>query len=198
MEKRVLLAAVLSGIIVIVWFALVAPPRPVESLGAVAGPTTPPKAIEGAATPVPQGGEAPTTVSGPVRPRLVGTDASDVTLTGVGLRAVVSPRGGSVRSLLLTDYRDESGAPLELVRAGGGATLTLGESGPWNEELYRLEREGAAVRLSWSDGKGDWVEKRIAVGDGKFGVEVEVRSGGAAGRGGVVIATGIERSGETQ
>jgi YidC/Oxa1 family membrane protein insertase len=198
MEKRVLLAAVLSGIIVILWFALVAPPRPAESPATVAGATPSPTAVEGAERPVPTVPEATVTPSGPVRAVLVGTDASDVTITGVGLRAVVSPRGGELRSLVLADYRDERGAPLELVRVGGAAPLTLGEAGPWNEELYQVEREGGTVRLSWSDGKGSWVEKRILAGDGKFALEVEVRSGGVAGRGGVVVATGVERGGEAQ
>jgi YidC/Oxa1 family membrane protein insertase len=195
MEKRGLLAAVLSGIIVILWFALVAPPRPAESPAAVGGAIPSPRAVGVAETPIPPPAETPVTASGPVRAPLVGTDASEVTITGVGLRAVVSPRGGTLRSLVLADYRDEAGAPLELVRAGGAAPLTLGEPGPWNEELYQVVREGGAVRLSWSDGKGSWVEKRILAGEGKFALEVEVRSSGTAGRGGVVVATGVERGG---
>jgi len=194
----VLLAAVLSGIIVILWFALVAPPRPQESPGATGVATPAPTLAAGAAAVAPQPIEPPTAPSGPVRPALVGRDATDVALAGVGVRALVSPRGGRLRSLRLTEHHDEGGAPLELVRASGVAPLTLAESGPWNEELYQVEREGSAVRLSWSDGKGNWVEKRIAPGEGQFSFEVEVRCGGVASRGGVVIAAGIEQGGESQ
>ncbi len=198
MEKRVLLAAVLSGIIVILWFALVAPPRPAVSPGAAGNVTPSPGAPTPPGAPAPRSSEETPPPSGPVPARAVGADPTDVTVTGMGFRAVVSPRGGALRSWVLSDYRDESGAPLELVRPTGPAPLALAEPGPWNDELYEVTRDGRAVVMRWSDGKGSWAEKRVAPGDGKFALEVEVKAGGGAGRGGVVVAAGIERTAAAQ
>jgi YidC/Oxa1 family membrane protein insertase len=198
MEKRVLLAAVLSGIVVILWFTLFTPPRPVAPTSTQAqatpapSPTVPAKAGVGA---VPEAGSVP---SGPVVPAVTGSDSGAVTIVGSGVRAVVSPRGGVLESLTLTGYKDDHGAPLELVHGGAGAPLSLAAPGPWNEELYRVEREGGGVRLRWSDGKGNWVDKRIRPGEGKFALDVEVKAGGAAARDGVVVATGIERGESAQ
>ena len=193
MEKRVLLAAVLSGIIVIVWFSLFAPPRPAvapsapTSAAATAVPASP-GAVPSEATPAP-----PAVPSVPARPAARGSDPGVVSVEAPGVKAVVSPAGGVLRSLLLAGYRDEAGATLELVHRGGAAPLEMGTAGAWNEDLYQVEHVAGGVRLTWSDGKGSWVEKTVRAGEGKFALEVEVKAGGAAARGGVVVGGGIEQ-----
>ncbi len=197
MEKRVLLAAVLSGIVVIIWFSLFAPkppnapaePAPAATAAAPAAAT--PAGAPGAAAPEPT---APAVPSGPVVPAEVGTDAAPIALAGDGWHATVDPHGGVISSLILDGYRDDAGAPLDLVRAGGALPLSIAAPGAWNEALYKVEREDGGVRLRWSDGAGNWVTKRIAAGNGKFAVDVEVQSGGAPARAGVVIATGVEKT----
>ncbi len=57
-----------------------------------------------------------------------------------------------------------------------------------------MTQGGGAVQLRWSDGTGNWVEKKVAAGKGKYAVDVEVRAGGVPARAGVVIATGIEKA----
>ena len=197
MEKRVLLAAVLSGIVVIVWFSLFAPKPPNAPAGpapaatAAAGTAGAPASAPEAAT---QEAATPPIASGPVVPAEVGEDATPIALAGDGWHATVDPHGGVISSLVVDGYRDAAGAPLELVRGGGAPPLSVAAPGAWNEALYKVERRDGGVRLRWSDGAGNWVEKRIAAGKGKFAVEVEVRGGGVPARAGVVIATGIEKT----
>ncbi len=192
MERRVLLAAVLSGLVIIIWFSLFAPQRP-----PAAPAVTPPSAggTPGAspeATPAPASQPQPAAVPAP--PAVIGQDAVEVALEGEGFHAKVSPKGGVLSSLVLSEYRDDARAPLELVRPGGAAPLSVGASGPWNEELYQVERGSGWVGLRWSDGKGSWVEKRVSAGRGKYALEVEVRAGGEPARAGVVVGTGLEKT----
>ena len=57
-------------------------------------------------------------------------------------------------------------------------------------ELYQVEKKPDGVVLSWSDGAGSWIEKRIAVGSGKYSLAVSVKCGGS-GCGGMVVGSGI-------
>ncbi len=87
MEKRVLLAAVLSLIVVVVWFSLLGPQRPPAEPGPT--PAGTPAAAE-TTTPLPLAPpEAAVAPSGPVRPAVSGRDGTDVTIKGADLQAVV-------------------------------------------------------------------------------------------------------------
>ena len=171
MEKRVLLAAVLSGIVVIVWFSFFAPPRP----NVPAPEPSPTKTTTGGGVPAPATPEEHP--DRPAVPAISGDDVKPVALQGDGWQASVDPRGGALASLVVAGYRDEAGAPLELVRPGTLLPLSVGAPGAWNEALYRIERGPDWVALRWSDGGGNWVEKRIAAGKGKYSMDIEVRAG---------------------
>lgn len=192
MERRVLLAAILSGLVMIVWFALFTPrpgESPVAGQGVPAG-ASPAPAAERAARESAPGPPAPTE-AGSLRAAVVGTVAEDVVVEGNGVRAVVSPRGGVIRSLVLEGYGSAAGAPLELVRPGTELPLSLASGGPWNDELYAVEAVADGVVMRWSDGTGNWVEKRIVRGAGRFSLQVSVETQGGPSRGGVRIAAGL-------
>ena len=115
MERRVLLAAVLSGVVIILWFSLFAPPRPAT------GPAAAPPVV--GSTPVGRPGAPPAPVATPrpevpTLPAVVGQDAGEIALDGEGWHGLVSPKGGVLTSLILSEYKDGAGAPLELVRPG--------------------------------------------------------------------------------
>jgi YidC/Oxa1 family membrane protein insertase len=193
MERRVLLAAVLSGVVIILWFSLFAPPRP------PAGPAVGQRAPGATPAGQPAGATAPPVTPQPQAPvvsavpAVSGQDAGEVPLEGEGWHGMVSPRGGVLASMVLSGYRDGVGAPLELVLPGVPAPLSIGSAGPWNEELYAVERGRGWVALRWSDGRGNWVEKRMTAGGGTYALEVEVRAGGEPARAGVVVATGLQK-----
>ena len=193
MERRVLFAAVLSGLVIIIWFSLFAPPRPQTGPGAtplVAGGT--PAAQPGAA-PAATAVPSPQMPAAPQPPAVIGQDSGEVPLEGEGWQSRVSPKGGVLASVVLAGYKDDAGAPLELVQPGGAPPLSVGVPGPWNDELYKVERGSGWVALQWSDGKGNWVEKRVSAGKGKYALEVEVRAGGEPARAGVVVASGLQK-----
>lgn len=199
MERRVLLAAILSGLVIVVWYALFGP-SPSSNPGGERqpSPSAAASAVPTAATPE-VAPEAPVVApAANARPLMKGVDDTLVTLEGQGVRAVVSPRGGVIRSLVLTGYLDSQGQPLELLRSGDRNPLRLAVDGAWNQDLYVVERRPGEMVLRWSDGQGSWVEKRLAVGSGKFGLKVDVSAGGSPGRSGVVVASGMAESGKDE
>jgi YidC/Oxa1 family membrane protein insertase len=203
MEKRTLLAALLAGAFLLLWYTVFAPPtppprptrQPAVTPRAQASPTSPAGA-SGVKTTAKERAASPT-AAGPPRPVERGKTAEKVTLEAEGWRAVVDSQGGLIASLVLRRYSDLAGHPLELV--GETKPLTMEASGPWNEEPYAVERQGAALIMRWSDGRGDWVEKHFQPAVGAYGLSVRVEAGGAPARGGVVISGSLpeEKGGGT-
>jgi YidC/Oxa1 family membrane protein insertase len=186
MDRRTLLALLLSGVVLIVWFALFPPPRP-------APPASTPAVTEvPAATAV--AGSPAVAEAAPVAPANAvverAAEAVEITLEGERWRAVVDSAGATIRSIVLSGYRDDEKAPLEMVAPGTGGLLQMTAAGPWNQEPYVVERSGAVVTMRWGDGRGNWVEKRIAAAPGPYGLQVEVSAGGAPAVGGVVVGDG--------
>lgn len=176
MERRALLAVLLSVVAVVLWYSLFPPKPPVPK--EVAGPLAGSTETREAGAPA----EAPLANAGKV---ISGEREEQVGLQGEGFRAVVSNRGGVVTSLRLDRYRDAEGKEQELV-GEQTAPLSLVPDGPWNRELYRVERQGEAVVFRWSDGKGRMVEKRVWV-EGAYRLRVEGRAVGFGKEVGVAV-----------
>jgi YidC/Oxa1 family membrane protein insertase len=191
MEKRALMAALLSGVVLVVWYAFFMPSAPPAPTMPVAAPT--------AAAAVAGETAAPASAAEPARsaevpaaealPAVAGAAEERIELAGAGWHGWVSSRGGIVRSFELDEYDADGGGPLDL--AGPEGLLAVAGAGPWNDELYAVERVGGGVRLRWSDGKGNWVEKAIAPASGSYALATEVRAGGEPARLGVTVSTGI-------
>ena len=120
MEKRVLLAVVLSFVVLYGYQALVPPPKPpAKPVAAPAAQQPPPAATEGPAS-------SPTTPVGSVAPQpvtagsesipVVGDSAErEVTFENDSVRAVFTTRAGALKSWRLKKYQNAGGEPLELV-----------------------------------------------------------------------------------
>ena len=177
MEKRALLAAGLSAVVLVVWFALFAPRPPQPAPAPLAAEAENPPAAATAAAPA--ASEAAPVASVPAAR---GGAEELVELRGGAWQGVVSSAGAVLVSLRLEEHRDDAGQPLELLD-GGARPLALATEGPWNHDPYAVTSEGGWTVLRWSDGAGAWVEKRLRPAEGKYGLEVQVKAGGAAGHG---------------
>jgi YidC/Oxa1 family membrane protein insertase len=108
MERRVLLAVLLSFVVLFTYQSLVKPPRkPAETpAGAPAAPAIPSEPVE---TPKP----AP---AGPVPAVLAGDTAEKrIVIETSRVKATFSNRGGLLESWLLKDFLDSNGQPMDLV-----------------------------------------------------------------------------------
>ena len=121
MEKRVLLAVILSFIVLVGSQVLFPPPKP------PAFETTPPAATStGSATPATSAATAPATPGAdpavqipaaiePPRATVAAAQDQDIVVDGPAVSAVFSTRGATLKSWRLKSYRDDRGEPLELV-----------------------------------------------------------------------------------
>src|SRR5688572_17076492 len=141
MEKRVLLAIVLSFIVLYGYQAIFPPPEPQKPAPATQTPATPGAGV--------QPGTAATTPGAPAAPPPAGeaveqapgaaavvadTAERDITVENGSVLAIFSTRGGAIKSWRLKKYLDASKQPLELVPqdapAGLPKPLTLSVGDP--------------------------------------------------------------------
>src|SRR5688500_331562 len=126
MEKRVLLAIVLSFIVLYGYQAMFPPPEPPPADPQQQGPPQDPAAAPGAAaTPVeaPQAGAttpspapaAPPEAAAAPEPLVADTAERDIVVENASVRAVFSTRGGVIKSWRLKKYLNAAQEPAELV-----------------------------------------------------------------------------------
>jgi YidC/Oxa1 family membrane protein insertase len=110
MERRVLLAVVLSFVVLFGYQALVVKPNRKPALPAVATSSAP-------ATPTPvEAPSAPAAPTGPMPAVLAGETAERrIVLETSRVKATFSNRGGILESWLLKDYLDSKGRPMDMV-----------------------------------------------------------------------------------
>ena len=118
MEKRVLLAIVLSFVVLYGYQAMFPPPEPVKPAPAAQGPGAPaaatpaPGAAAGTTTPA----DTPALEQAPsASPVVADTEERDIAFENGSVRAVFSTRGGVLKSWRLKKYQNAAKEPLELV-----------------------------------------------------------------------------------
>ncbi len=120
MEKRVLLAVVLSFVVLYGYQAMFPPPKPQPkpAISTGQGATGAPAATP--ASPTGTTAEAPPTTSGPpaAAALVADTEERDVTFDNDSVSAVFTTRGGVLKSWRLKKYQDAARGPLELVPPG--------------------------------------------------------------------------------
>src|SRR3954471_14156023 len=120
MEKRVLLAVVLSFVVLYGYQALYPPPKPQPKAGAATG--APAAAVPPSAPAAAQPDTAPTPPSAPAVATLVAdTEERDIRFENESVTAVFTTRGGALKSWRLKKYQDAAREPLELIPANAPA-----------------------------------------------------------------------------
>jgi YidC/Oxa1 family membrane protein insertase len=186
LEKRLLVAAGLSLVVLLAWeWIMPKPARPPQPAGA---PTTPSAAV----TASPGGSGTPAAISqAPPAPKAEPVAAAAVETVRIGndlFTATFSNRGGVLSSFTLSKYLDEHNKPLELVRGlpedlprpfaldfGPDADLTKAVSGA----LFVVERPSPkTLRLRYADEKVS-IEKELRISEGYL-FEVKIAVNGPA------------------
>lgn len=174
MEKRVLLAVILSFIVLYGYQALFPPPPPVR-------PAADP--VPGAAAPTPGAAEAPPVETAPAveaapvaEPITAAAGEQDILVESDAVRAVFTTRGGALKSWQLKHYTNDAGEPLELVPAAAPAgtprpfTLTADDPDVGRtiaSALYRPSAErvdagaGGSLTFEYRDASGISAQKEF-------------------------------------
>ena len=118
MEKRVLLAVVLSFVVLYGYQALFPPPKPQPKAAAASSQAAggAQGKAAGSSSPVAEAQTPPAAPAQPAAAALVAdTEERDVTFENESVTAVFTTRGGALKSWRLKKYQDEAHGPLELV-----------------------------------------------------------------------------------
>lgn len=148
MDKRTLLAIALSMAILLGYqylFVTPTPPPPAPDKQAAQAPAkeTPAAAAPAAVSPGPPGA-----VSGPEREVIVENNL---------YRAVLTSRGGTIKSFTLKQYKDKSGNPITLKGNEGAAPLALGTSEDFQLAAVNFSVSGSDIRLDPSAPTGSLI-----------------------------------------
>jgi YidC/Oxa1 family membrane protein insertase len=204
MEKRLLLAFVLSALIFAAWSMLFPPPAP---------PTTPPpQTTDGQAqgdTPLAvELDEAEPSEAVPGEPpdaapveAITATAEERFELANELVEIELSNRGALITAMRLKAYDDDEHAVLDLIQTVPLAERTLPlqlltDDGP-DTRLYRVERLTNGAVLTWSDGRGTLVRKTVKLGDG-YGLDVTVETAGGLTGAAISVGTGLRDLGEQE
>src|SRR5256886_14895 len=142
MERRVLLAVVLSFVVLYAYQAIFVPPQPPSPSRSSASPTT-----EAPVAQSPAPTTSPAAAPASIKPVVGESVERDIVVDTATVRAVFTNRGARIKQWLLKTYRDDAGQPVNLVPSDqppdqplpfslriddGGLTPTL------NNALYRV------------------------------------------------------------
>jgi YidC/Oxa1 family membrane protein insertase len=199
MEKRLLLAFVLSAGILFAWSVIFPPPQrtqppPLPQPDVLEGTATPERPPEAAAT-EPADDKGAAALVAPAGEIVTAEAEEEITLANDDVTVVLTNRGAAVSSYRLAKYDNDEGTPVNLVQnvplPQRSLPLQLVTPAGPDAELYAIERTGNEVIFRWSDGRGNAVRKRMALADDGFGLDVEIQTTGSRVSDEVSIGTGM-------
>ncbi len=204
MEKRLLLAFVLSAAILFAWSVIFPPPQKTQ-------PAPVPTAAGETATPEQETepGASETAEEEATAPAPEATDEvfsadieEEVTLVNDDVTVVLTNRGAAVSSYLLANYDNDDGGRVNLVQnvplPQRSLPLQLVTPAGPDVELYAVERGDRGVIFRWSDGQGNAVTKRLVLADDGFGLDLEIETAGTRVSDTLSIGTGMRNLSEKE
>jgi YidC/Oxa1 family membrane protein insertase len=203
MEKRLLLAFVLSALIFAGWSILFPPPAPVTPPVKQEAPTELLSETESDAIREPVSEDPPDSVveNETVAEAIVGEVEQSIELTNDVVEVELSNRGAAVTSIRLLGFDDDEGEVLDLIQTvpvpERALPLQLVTAEGPDDRLYRVERLDNGVIMTWSDGAGSSVSKTISL-DGNYSLEVSVEMTGTMRKAAISAGTGLRNLGPAE
>jgi YidC/Oxa1 family membrane protein insertase len=204
MEKRLLLAFVLSAAILLAWSIIFPPPQ--RSVQPADTETEAPTPVDEPAEPTLPGEETVVAEEEPPSEELdqavMATAEESVVLSNRVMEVALTNRGAAVTSYRLLAYDGDDDQPLDLVQtvslAEAAKPLQLITSEGAEDGLYLVERIDDGAIFRWSDGRGSQSIKRIALSGEGYGLDVEIELAGAMAASRVSIGTGMRDLAEVE
>jgi YidC/Oxa1 family membrane protein insertase len=217
MEKRVIIAVVLSFVVLYVYQAMFAPPPPKPkvvqteaakgSAAPAAGQAAAPAGAPAGASPAAAEGSPAAAPAQPAAVEVADTEARDVVIETDVLHAVFTNRGAALKSWRLNNYKDRSGRPVDLVpqtlpEAPKPFQMETGNAAAdarANAALFRVDGGGAVrdertgawrVAFEYREAGGLSVRKQFTVDPAKFTIRAAVTAEVAGSPANVSIVMG--------
>jgi len=202
MEKRLLLAFVLSAAILLAWSIIFPPPqRPVAP--AETGTETPP--VEERVAPTEPAEEVVAGEEEQVEGLdqvIAATAEESVVLSNDVMEVSLTNRGAAVSSYRLLAYDGDDGRPLDLLQtvplADAARPLQLITAEGPDDALYLVERVDGGAIFRWSDGRGKHAIKKVALSGESYGLDFEIELSGELTAARVSIGTGMRDLAEAE
>jgi len=194
MEKRILIAFVLSAIIFAIWSVIFPPPKPVR-----------PKAVEttGVLGTTVAGDEEtteePEIVNEPLEESLLGAtsggEARIIELANDVVSLAFNSQGAVIEKLYLTGFDNARGEPLNLVQSvvhpKRSLPLQMVFDGALDTRVYQVTEGDKSLIFAWADGAGQSVVKTISLKPQGYGVSVSVEIKGFGRESALSLGTGM-------
>ncbi len=197
MEKRLLLAFVLSAAILLAWSVIFPPPQRTPTLPepAVTQDTTSQTGDTPPRVPEPAQDDDDLVETESLNEAIVAVTEEEIELSNENITVILTNRGAAVSSYLLANYDDDAGLPVDLVQHAPLSQRSLPlqlvtPAGP-DDGLYAVERLENGVTFRWADGRGNAVYKRLTLSNEGFGLDVEIETTGSRAVDTVSIGTGM-------
>lgn len=195
MEKRILIAFVLSAVIFAVWSVLFPPPKPVQRRQVSGTEAVESSVEELIVEEVAEGQPGDIEESVEVVDAIAATEVETLVLENDRMKLELSNRGAMITSLILKDFKGDDKEPLDLVQTVENPERTrplqLVVDGRPDERMYALEKAPNSVTMRWSDGVGNAVTKIVDISPEKYGIGVSVELAGTMRRADLSVGTGM-------
>jgi len=199
MEKRLLVAFLISAAIVALWSLVFSPSRRPQVPEAVVAHETP------ATAEMPPGAEAE---SRPAPPEVVVDEAvaaqseERLVLTNDVVEIGLSNRGAVVTSLILKDFSGDDGQALNLVQSldeeWRALPLQLVTGETVDSRLYAVERIEGGYTFLWADGRGNGVRKELRLSADGYGLEFRLEARGELEDAWLSVGSGMRDTSEME
>jgi YidC/Oxa1 family membrane protein insertase len=201
MEKRVMLAFVLSAVIFAVWSVMFPPPKPQrpEERAAAESTEEEPEQSGPVELPVAPVGEDE---EGVVAEAVSGAREQTVVLANPEMEVEISNRGAAITAIRLLQYEGDEGGVLDLVQTvtspQRAVPLQLVLNAGVDERLYSMTVESRTASFEWGDGRGTRVTKRFEIPEQGYGIDFEVGAQGDLKDARLAVGTGLRDFGAAE
>ncbi len=204
MEKRVLIAFVLSAIIFAIWSVIFPPPqktrKPITESAEPQATIAVPETGEEAITHTESGEVFETSEATLPSFDVVQGEAEEIfKLENNVVSIELSNKGALIQSLVLRDFEGDDRLPLDIVQTFENPKRTLPlqlfVNGSPDDHLYKVESFGNELIFEWADGHGNSVRKELKLPEGGYGLDVDIQTTGSMKEAELSIGSGMRNTG---
>ncbi|MCK5379161.1 MAG: membrane protein insertase YidC [Acidobacteria bacterium] len=194
MEKRILIAFVLSAIIFAAWSVIFPPPKPIRP------PATETMATPGMVLPLDETAikVIEPTADTVAKPLIGATSAGEARTLELGndvMRLEFNTRGAAIEKLYLLGFDNARGETLNLVQTVVHPQRTLPLQmvidGALDDRVYEVTQETGFLVFTWADGAGRSIVKEYSMEAEGYGLNISVEATGFSGESVLSLGTGM-------
>ncbi len=197
MEKRILIAFVVSAIIFAIWSVIFPPPKPARPR-AVETTTRPAESLPEQKATIEDEAAVPDTATESLLGATDGGQARMIEVSNEVMALAFNTQGAAIERLVLKEFDNVDGEPLDLIQSVVHPQRTLPlqmvMDGSPDTRVYEASQTDGLLTFTWADGAGRSVIKRVSMDRG-YGLRVSVEVTGPDRNNVMSLGTGMRDTG---